>query len=75
MTRKLRQIIACLTDDGDILSVLNFSDTGARSNGDVFQTDCGRQVTRISEREFQLSQTGQRMTTIRRGHDQASALH
>ncbi|SMO87158.1 hypothetical protein [Paracoccus laeviglucosivorans] len=70
MPKTLRQIIACLTDDGDIFNVLNFVNAAPAMAGgpaqESFRTDHGYHVTKVSEGEYFLTWTGQRMTPIRR---------
>lgn len=74
MAGTLRQIIACLTDDGDILNVLNFVTGTVRTSGgpvlagqESFRTDWGDPVTKVSDAEYFLTWTGQRMSPIHRG--------
>lgn len=77
MSKQLRQIIACSTSDGDIFSVLHFTVAAPPTTGtivslqgaDLYHTDQGLSVTRISDDEYHLSHTGQTLTRIRRsGH-------
>ena len=74
MSRILQEITACMTDDGDILNVLRFSDQPCAGNAaERLRTDRGYHVTRVGADEFFLTWTGQRMTAIRRGGEHAAA--